>query len=84
MKKSWLRHSFEFLLVFAVLIVALILLEIFRNTWSRLLIIVFVSIFYVVIGVFHHWEEKNLTWKVFAEHLAIGIMMFLVLQGIYK
>ena len=52
MSKSWLRHSFEFILVFAFLIVAIVLLEIFRDSNVRLLIISASSIFYVFVGIF--------------------------------
>ena len=84
MKKGWLGHSFEFLLVFVVLIGGIILLELFRDSFLRLEIISFLAVFYIAVGVFHHWEEKNLNFTQVLEHLAIGFFIFLILQAIYK
>ncbi len=84
MAKGKLRHIFEFALIFLVLIVSISLMEFFRNTWIRLAIITFTSIFYVGAGIFHHWEEKNLNSKQVFEYLALGLLMFLILQAVYK
>ncbi|HEY4694906.1 MAG TPA: hypothetical protein VIH52_03010 [Candidatus Nanoarchaeia archaeon] len=82
--KSFLRHSFEFILVFAVIIAAIGLLEVFHESSTRLIIISLLSVFYVAVGVFHHWEEKNLKLTQVLEHLAIGFFIFLILQALYQ
>lgn len=81
---SYLKHSFEFTLVLVILVVALILLEIFRVPFVRFFIISSMSFLYVVYGIVHHWEEKNLRFSQVLEHLAIGFLLFVILAGLYN
>lgn len=81
--KGRLRHSFEFILVIGILVVAILLLDFFKGYSVHLAIISFLSLLYVAVGVFHHWEEKNLNINQVFEHLAIGSLIFVVLSAIY-
>lgn len=83
MRKGFLKRSFEFILVFTVLIVAIFLLEFFKDSQIRLGLITFLTIFYAVIGIVYHHEEHNLKATSILEHLAIGAMMFVILSSIY-
>lgn len=84
MSKNFLKHGFEYILVFLTLGLGLVLLEFFRDPNIRLLIISFLAIFYVVVGVFHHWEKKNLKFTQVMEHAAIGFFIFIILNSLYR
>ncbi len=84
MSKGFLRHSFEFILVGAVLVAGLVILSFIRDYQMRLGIIVLLTLFYVVVGILHHWEEKNLSLKQILEHFAIGAIIFVVLAALFR
>lgn len=83
MKKGFIKRSFEFILVFTVIIVAIFLLEFFKSSQIRLGLITFLTIFYPVVGIVYHYEENNLKATQILEYLAIGAMMFVILSSIY-
>lgn len=84
MKKGFLGHSFEYLLIFIILISAIFLLEFFHDSNTRLVIKTSLSLLYIAIGVFHHFEEKNLKPSQILEHTAIGAIVFVILSAIYQ
>lgn len=84
MKKGALRKSFEFLLVFFILLSSIILLEYFKSSQLRLGIITCVTSFYIITGVVYHYEQKNLRITQVLEYFAIGTMMFIILSAIYR
>ena len=79
-----LRHSFEFVLVALVLIAAIIGLSFVSGYSQRLGIIALVTLFYVLVGIWHHHEEKNLHIKQVLEHFGIGVLLFVVLAALYR
>lgn len=82
--KEFLRHSFQFGLIFATLLIAVFLLSFFKNYTLRFYISALVSIFYVLVGTLHHNEEKNLRLNHVLEYLAIGTLIFIILVSIFK
>ena len=81
---SFLKHSFEFLLVIIILAVAVSLLGIFNDSVVRFWIICVLAFFYVIFGIWHHWEERNLNLNQILEHAAIGLLIFVVLYSLYR
>lgn len=84
MNKTTLRKSFEFILVFFVIITSIFLLEYFKSAQIRVGIITCLTSFYIVSGVVYHYEQKNLKITQVFEYFAIGIMMFIILSAIYR
>jgi hypothetical protein len=82
-KKGFLGHSFEQVLFVLILVLAIFLLEFFRDSTIRLAIKTTLSLLYIAIGVFHHLEEKNLRPSQILEHTAIGAIIFVILSAIY-
>ena len=58
------------------------LLRVDSATW-RFLIIGSLSLFYLIFGVWHHIEEKNLTNKHTIEYLVVSAIIFVVLYSIF-
>lgn len=83
MPKSFLRHSFEHIFVLVILLLAIFLLNFFKGFYLRLAVIAILSIFYVAVGIIHHYEEKNLKLSQILEYSAIGALMFVVLFSLY-
>lgn len=84
MKKGKLTKSFEYILIFLVIIVAIFLLEIFKSPQIRLGILTLLVSFYVIVGVVRHFEQKNLKFSQVLEHLAVGTIIFIILSAIYR
>lgn len=83
MNSNKLKHAFEYILIFSILIFAIFLLEFFKERSTRQIIITSLSFLYLAVGVWHHWEEKNLTASQILEHAALGAIMFIILSAIY-
>lgn len=81
--KHGMRYSFELFLVATIFLATIVLLEIFKTTPVRLLIITFLTLFYIVFGIYHHFEERNLKVYQVLEYAAIGILIFVVLTSLY-
>lgn len=82
--KSRLRHSFEYILIAAVLIAGMVGLTAISDYSLRLGLIGLLAVFYVVVGIWHHHEEKNLHFKQVLEHLGIGVLIFVVLAAVSR
>ena len=82
--KSNLRHSFEFILIAGVLVAAVVGLTFINDYSQRLGLIALITLFYVVVGIWHHHEEKNLHIKQVLEHFAIGALLFVVLAAVSR
>jgi len=82
-KKGKLSHAFEQILVVIIFILAIFLLEFFVERNLRLVVIALLSFLYIVIGVWHHYEEKNLKISQILEHSAIGAIIFIILATYY-
>lgn len=79
-----LRHGFEYLLIAIVLMAAIVGLSLVRDYTTRLGLITLLTLFYVIAGIWHHHEEKNLHFKQVLEHLAVGFLIFVVLAALYR
>ncbi len=82
--KQTIRHSFEFILIAVVLVFGLVVLNFVDSYQTRLGIIALLTLFYVVAGVWHHWEEKILHIKQVLEHFGIAALIFVVLSALYR
>lgn len=82
--RNFVKHSFEFILTGFVLISAVVGLNFVDDPSLRLGLIAGLTLFYVLVGIIHHFEEKNLHIKQVLEHLAIGLLLFVVLAGLYR
>lgn len=82
--KQPLRHSFEFILITIVLVAVVVGLSFIDEYSQRLALIGLAMLFYVVAGVWHHYEEKNLHIKQVLEHLGIAALLFVVLAALYR
>lgn len=83
MKKGSFRNAFEYLSIFFIIVSAIFLLEYFRDSTVRLIIITSLTSFYVVVGILYHFEKKNLKFSQILEYLAIGIITFIILSAVY-
>ncbi len=83
MRKGWLGHGFEYILIVVTILSAIFLLEFFKDSVIRLWIKSALVVFYLVVGTFHHYEEKNLKPTQVLEYAAIGVLMFVILSALY-
>lgn len=56
--KQPLKHGFEFILIGSILFVAVIGLSFIKDSSLRIGLIGAISLFYVIAGIWHHYEEK--------------------------
>lgn len=82
--KRTIQHSFEFILVGGVVLSAVVGLSFIKDYSLRIALIAALTLFYVVVGLWHHHEEKNLHIKQVLEHFAIGLLLFVVLAAFYN
>lgn len=81
---KWLRHSFEYFLISAVIIALVVGLSFVKDYKVRLGLIALATLFYVIAGIWHHHEEKNLHFKQVLEYFAVGSLLFIVLSALYR
>lgn len=79
-----LRHGFEYFLIALVLLSGVLGITFIKDYSLRLGLIVTLTLFYVVAGIWHHHEEKNLHFKQVLEHLAIGVLLLVVLIALHR
>jgi hypothetical protein len=77
------EHLLQYFLLVAVFIFSVSILVQLDSFVYRLGVIIFISAFYFAWGIWHHWEEKNLTRVHFFEYLAISTLIFLVLFFVF-
>lgn len=82
--KQPLKHGFEFILIGSILFVAVIGLSFIKDSSLRIGLIGAISLFYVIAGIWHHYEEKNLHRKQVLEHFAMGALLFVVLAALFR
>jgi hypothetical protein len=77
-----LRHPAHYLILNSGLIVALILLFIFRfEPFIQRYVIYSTTGFYLVWGLFHHYRRDDLSLSVFLEYSIIALLAVLVATG---
>lgn len=77
------EHLLQYALLAVVFIFSLAILIQLTEMVPRLLVICVLSAFYLGWGVWHHWEEKNLTRAHVLEYLLISTLIFVVLAFVF-
>ena len=81
--KYYREHLLQYgLLILAFVVFSLILFQL-TNFLAKFTIICLLSGFYLLWGIWHHYEEKNLTWAHVLEFLAISVLIFAVLTFVF-
>lgn len=76
-----IRHSFDFLLLAAIIALALGGILYFRfDVASQIAITVLLVVFYVFWGVFHHAHDGDLTANIIFEYLAMSALVGFILM----
>ena len=84
MHKSRLSHAVQYTILIVIFLVSIPLLFTFPDRVFRVGTISFLSLIYLVFGIFHHAEEKNLTKATILEYLAISLLIFVVLFSLFR
>ena len=83
-KNYHLSHAVQYALLIVVFLFTIPLLFIFEDQLLRLILILFLSFLYFILGIVHHKEEKNLNKPIVLEYLAISILIFIVLFSLFR
>lgn len=81
--KYYFEHILQYALLVVVFIVSVTVLFQIYNLILKLVIITFVSFFYLLWGIWHHWEEKNLNRTHVLEYSAISGLIFVILAFVF-
>lgn len=84
MKNHHVHHLLQNSILVVIFLVTIPLLFIFTDSFTKVTIIFLLSLLYVVVGVWHHKEEKKLNRTIFLEYLAVSILIFVVLYSIFR
>lgn len=77
--KYYREHILQYAFLFVAFVFALAFLFQVREFFWRLVGVAALSVFYLVFGIWHHTEEKNLTSKHVLEYLLVAAIIFVVL-----
>lgn len=83
MKDHHVYHLLQYSILIVIFLVTIPLLFIFTDTFTRVSIIFVLSFLYLLVGVWHHKEEKKLNRTVFLEYLAVSALIFVVLYSLF-
>ncbi len=81
--KYYLEHLAQYILLIIIFIVSLFLLFQLKSPLWKLVVISILSLFYLVFGVWHHLDEKNLSNLHVLEYLAVSAIIFVVLYSLF-
>lgn len=84
MKNHHVYHALQYSILIVIFLVTIPLLIIFTDWLIRLVIIFGLSLVYLLVGVLHHKEEKNLSKAIVLEYSAISVLIFVVLFSISR
>ena len=84
MKNHHLHHLLQNSILVVIFLVTIPLLFIFTDYFTKITIIFLLSFLYLVVGVWHHKEEKNLTRTILLEYTAVSTLIFVVLYSIFS
>ena len=84
MKGQHVYHLLQYSILIAVFLVTIPILFIVTNFLVKLVIIFGLSFFYLLVGVWHHKEEKKINKTIFLEYLAISLLIFVVLFSLFR
>ncbi len=81
--KYYHEHVMQYILLAIAFIVTLTILFQLKEFVWKLVTISLMSIIYLAWGIWHHWEEKNLTGTHILEYLVISVLIFVVLTFVF-
>ena len=81
--KYYRSHLVQYILVIVVFVFSISILFQLESVFLRLIVIIFNSVFYLIFGIWHHIEEKNLTSKHTIEYLVVSAIVFVILYSIF-
>lgn len=84
MKDHHVYHLLQYSILITIFLVTIPLLFIVTNFYIKLGIIFGLSLIYLLVGVWHHREEKKLSRTIFLEYLAISLLIFVVLFSLFR
>lgn len=84
MRTHHVHHLLQYSILIAIFLVTIPLLFIVTNFLVKLLIIFGLSSLYLLVGVWHHREEKKINKAIFLEYLAISLLIFVVLFSLFR
>ena len=82
-QKYHLEHIVQYVLLVIVFVFSISLLFQLTDFVLKLAVISFLSLCYLVWGIWHHWEENNLTRTHVLEYLVISVLIFTVLTFVF-
>lgn len=77
------EHLLQYLLLIVIFIFSIFLLIQLSSSAIKLVVIAVLSAFYLIWGIWHHREEKNLIRVHFFEYLIISVLIFTVLFFVF-
>ena len=77
------EHLIQYGLLLVIFAFSLFLLVQINNVFTRLLIITVLALVYLGWGIWHHFEEKNLTTSHVLEYSVVAALIFTVLSFVF-
>jgi hypothetical protein len=74
-----MQKTLQYLLLTIVIVALLFPAFLVQNSSIRFLLILAISLIYFFFGIFHHYEEKNLSKKIVFEYMGVSLIVFVVL-----
>ncbi len=84
MKDNHVYHALQYSILIVIFLVTIPLLIVFTDQLVRIVIISGLSLVYLIAGILHHKEEKNLNKAIVLEYLAISVLIFVVLFSLFR
>lgn len=84
MKNHHIYHALQYSILIVIFLITIPLLLVFTEWLIRIGIIVSLSLVYLIVGIFHHKEEKSLTKTIVLEYLAISLLIFIILFSVFR
>lgn len=81
--KYYYEHIIQYVLLVISFVVAVSILFQVKDFVWKLVIVTLISLIYLSWGIWHHWEEKNLTRTHILEYLVISVLIFTVLTFVF-
>ena len=81
--KYYREHAVQYGFLILAFIFSIATLVQLKNVYWKLLIIFFISIFYLIFGIWHHLEENNLKSHHVLEYLLVAAIAFVILFSIF-
>lgn len=81
--KYYLGHLSHYVLLVIIFIFSIYALFQIENDIWKLALVSFLSLFYLIFGIWHHIEEKNLNTNHVLEYLVVSAIIFVVLYSLF-